>query len=265
MRRAATIVLGVILIVLLCADWIAPYRYQQQFRADVSAAPSRTYRLGTDALGRDRLSRLIYGGRISMVLAPLAALLAVALALLAGLTAGCLGGLWERLVSTAMDLCLSLPWLFLLLAVRAMLPLNAGPATSIVATFALLGLLGWAGSSRIILAAVRRHLASDFVLAARSAGCPPWRIALVQILPNLRPVAAAQFWVTAPAFLLSEANLGLLGLGVAEPAPSWGNMLREMENLSQVARTPWVAAPVVVLFLVLTCFQVAASTGDLEA
>ena len=134
-----------------------------------------------------------------------------------------------------------------------------------MATFALLGLLGWAGPSRIILAAVKRHLASDFVLAARSAGCRPWRIALVHILPNLRPVAAAQFWVTAPAFLLSEANLGLLGLGVAEPAPSWGNMLREMENLSLVARTPCVAAPLVVLFIVLSCFQLAAVTEDLEA
>jgi peptide/nickel transport system permease protein len=146
-----------------------------------------------------------------------------------------------------------------------MLPLNAAPAASIVATFALLGLLGWAGPSRIILAAVKRHLASDFVLLARSAGCPPWRIALVQVLPNLRPVAAAQFWVTAPAFLLSEANLGLLGLGVAEPVPSWGNQLREMENLSQVAHNPWMAAPLVALIIVVSCFQLAISTGDLEA
>ncbi len=200
-----------------------------------------------------------------MVLAPLAALLAVTLALLAGLTAGRLGGWWEWVVATAMDLCLSLPWLFLLLAVRAMLPLNADPAASIAATFALLGLLGWAGPSRIILAAVKQHLASDFVLMARSAGCPPWRIALVQVLPNLKPVAAAQFWVTAPAFLLSEANLGLLGLGVAEPAPSWGNLLREMENLSQVPSHPWVAAPLAALVIVVSCFQLAISNGDVEA
>lgn len=265
MRRAAMAALCAILLALLCANWIAPYGYEEQFRADPGASPSRQYRLGTDALGRDRLSRLLYGGRISLVLAPLAALLAVTLALLAGLTAGCLGGWWERVVSTAMDLCLSLPWLFLLLAVRALLPLNASPTTSIVVTFALLGLLGWAGPSRIILAAVKRHLASDFVLTARGAGCRPWRIALVQILPNLRPVAAAQFWVTAPAFLLSEANLGLLGLGVAEPAPSWGNLLREMENLSQVPRHPWLAAPLVALILVVSCFQLAIAGGGVEA
>jgi peptide/nickel transport system permease protein len=264
-RRAAIAALGATLMLLLCAHWIAPFPYQRQFRSDVNVAPCRQFRLGTDALGRDRLSRLIYGGRISMVLAPLAALLAVALAVAAGLTAGCLGGWCERAVATATDLCLSLPWLFLLVAVRAMLPLNAAPTASIVATFALLGLLGWAGPSRITLAAVKRHLASDFVLVARSAGCPPWRIALVQVLPNLKPVAAAQFWVTAPAFLLAEANLGLLGLGVAEPVPSWGNLLREMENFSQVARNPWMAAPLVALVIVVSCFQLAISTGDLEA
>jgi peptide/nickel transport system permease protein len=78
-------------------------------------------------------------------------------------------------------------------------------------------------------------------------------------------VVAAQFWVTAPAFLLSEANLGLLGLGVAEPAPSWGNMLREMENLSLVARNPYMAAPLLVLVIVVSCFQLAASGGNFES
>jgi len=264
-RRAAMVVLLAVLVVLLCAEWVAPYGYQEQFRDDIGVAPCRQYRLGTDALGRDRLSRLIYGGRISMVLAPLAALVSVGLALLAGLTAGYLGGWWERAATAAMDLCQSLPWLFLLLAVRTMLPLNSDPAASVVATFALLGLLGWAGPARIALAAVKRHLASDFVLAARSQGCSEWRIAWEQVLPNLRPVAEAQFWVTAPAYLLSEANLGLLGLGVAEPAPSWGNLLRELENLSLVARNPWVAAPLAALVLVVSCFQLATARGDCEA
>jgi hypothetical protein len=98
-----------------------------------------------DALGRDRLSRLLIVGRIRLLLAPLAAGFAVTLALCAGLTAGCLRGWWERAAGTLTDLCLSLPWLFLLLAARSMLPLNADPAASILVTFSLLGLLGWAG------------------------------------------------------------------------------------------------------------------------
>jgi peptide/nickel transport system permease protein len=258
------LVLSAVLIALLCADHVAPYSYQTQFRDDAGASPCRKYPLGTDALGRDRLSRLLYGGRISMVLAPAAALVAVTLALLAGLAAGCLGGWFERAAATVTDLCLSLPWLFLLLAARAMLPLNAGPAASIVVTFALLGLLGWAGPSRVVLAAVKRHLASDFALVARASGCPLWRIALVHVVPNLMPLALAQFWVTAPAFLLSEANLGLLGLGVAEPVPSWGNLLREMENLSQVARSPWTVAPLAALVVVVSCFHLVVSAEEYD-
>ena len=264
MRGAAIVLLGAILLALVCADWVAPHPYQAQFRDDPLAPPSAKFPLGTDALGRDRLSRLLYGGRISMVMAPLAALLAVALALLAGLVAGCLGGWWERAAALVTDLCLSLPWIFLLLAVRALLPLNVGAEASVLTTFGLLGLLGWAGPSRIILAAVKRQLASDFVLAARAAGCPLWRIALVHVLPHLIPVASAQFWVTAPAFLLSEANLGLLGLGVEEPMPSWGNLLRELENLPQVVQTPWIAAPLVALVLVAGCAHLASTAKEYQ-
>ena len=210
------------------------------------------------------MSRLLTGGHVSLLMAPLAAGFAVTLARCAGLTAGCLGGWWERAAATFTDLCLSLPWLFLLLAARSMLPLNADPAASILVTFALLGLLGWAGPSRIVLAAVRHHLASDFVLAARASGCRTWRIALVHVLPNLMPVAVAQFWVTVPAFLLSEANLGLLGLGVAEPLPSWGSMLRDMENLAQVARSPWTAAPLLALVIVVSCLHFVVSAEEYQ-
>jgi len=256
-RRAAAITLGIVFAALLCAGWIAPYDPRQQLRDETDASPSRHHPLGTDTLGRDRFSRLLQGGRISMLAAPAAALLAVALALAAGLVFGCLGGWCERGFACLTDLCLSLPWLFLLLAVRALLPLNVSPAASIAVTFSLLGLLGWAGPSRILLAAVKGHLASDFALGARCAGCPLWRVALVHVLPNLLPVALAQFLVTAPAFLLSEANLALLGLGVAEPTPSWGNLLRELEDFSRVARQPWVAAPLVALALVVSCFHLA--------
>jgi peptide/nickel transport system permease protein len=261
-RHAATILLGVVFIVLLSADLVAPHPYQEQFREQPSASPTLQHPLGTDSMGRDRFSRLLYGGRISILLAPAAALMAVGLALVAGLVAGFLGGLWERAAATLTDLLLSLPWLFLLLAARAMLPLNADPAASIVVTFAMLGLLGWAGPSRVVLAAVKRQLDSEFVLAARAAGCRPWRVAVAHVLPNLLPVARAQFWITAPAFLLSEANLGLLGLGVAEPLPSWGNLLRELESFSEIARQPWAVVPLAALVMVVSCFHLVISADE---
>lgn len=262
MRLAAVAVLGAIFLAVLSAGWLSPYDYRQQVRDDPDRPPCRQHPLGTDPLGRDRLSRLLYGGQISLAAAPAAALLAVTLALAAALLFGCLGGWWERVFGMATDLCLSLPWLFLLLAVRALLPLNVSPAASIAITFSLLGLLGWAGPSRILLAAVKGHLASDFALAARAAGSPTWRLALVHVLPNLLPVAMAQFLVTAPAFLLAEANLALLGLGVAEPTPTWGNLLRDLEDFSRVARQPWVAAPLVALVLVVSCFYLSVANAE---
>ena len=87
-------------------------------------------------------------------------------------------------------------------------------------------------------------------------------MALVHVLPNLLPVALAQFLVTAPAFLLSEANLSLLGLGVAEPTPSWGNLLRELEDFSRLGRQPWVAAPLLALALVVSCFHLAVARKE---
>src|SRR5689334_15474349 len=108
MRAAAVVLLGAIFLVLLCAGWIAPYAGDQQIRDDIWASPGRHHLLGADALGRDRLSRLLYGGRISMAAAPAAALLAVFLALASGMVVGCLGGWAERVFTLVTDLCLSL-------------------------------------------------------------------------------------------------------------------------------------------------------------
>jgi len=245
----------VVTLAVLFAGRVSPYSYSRQFREAPNAPASRTFLLGTDALGRDRLSRLLYGARISLLLAPAAAVLSGGLALLAGLLGGCLGKRAERMVAAAADVSLSLPWIFALLAVRALLPLNASAAASVLATFGLLGLLGWAGPCRLILAAVKRHLNSDFVLLARASGCSAWRLAVVHLVPNLLPLAFAQFLVTVPAFLLAEANLGLLGLGIPEPLPSWGGMLRELENLPGAAAQPWICAPAVLLIVVIGCFH----------
>lgn len=259
MRRIAAAALLVTMAAILGAGWIAPHPYDRQFRDAPDAGVSRHFPLGTDALGRDRLSRMLYGARTSLVLAPAASLISCGCALLLGLAGGCLGRRAERAVSAAADLCLSLPWLFALLAVRAVLPLNAPAAASAAATFGLLGLLGWAGPCRILAAAARRHMQSDFVLLARAGGTRTWRIAVAHVIPNLLPLAGAQFLITVPAFLLAEANLGLLGLGIPEPAPSWGGMLRELENLPGAAAHPWVCAPALLLILTITLFQLVAS------
>jgi peptide/nickel transport system permease protein len=262
MRRAAAVTLILVAALLLLAGLVSPHSYREQFRESPNASASRRFPLGTDALGRDRLSRMLYGGRVSLICAPAAALLSGLLALGIGLVGGFGGRRLERLVTATADLCLSLPWLFALLAARAALPLNASPMATVLVTFGMLGMLGWAGPCRVILAAVKRHLRSDFTLLAEASGCSRWRIAAVQVAPNLLPLALAQFLVTAPAFLLAEANLGLLGLGVPEPLPSLGAMLRDLESLPAVALQPPLLAPAVLLFVLVSCFQLLFSADE---
>lgn len=260
-QKLALLVLGAIALASLAAGWIAP-SYAEQFRDFLSAPPSRRFPLGTDELGRDRFARLLYGTRVSLLLAPAAALLSTVIAALLGGTAGYWGGRWERMVTSGIDLFLSLPWLFLLLAVRALLPLNTPPLTSVLLTFLLLGCLGWATPARIIRAGTRTLADSDFVLQARASGVAPARLFWRQLLPNLRPILAAQFWIAVPVFILSEANLSLLGLGVAEPLPSWGAMLRDLENYTAVLQNPWMLAPAVLLVAVVSCLQLLLRTED---
>jgi ABC-type dipeptide/oligopeptide/nickel transport system permease subunit len=254
-RWIAIALLGVICAAALLAHVFAPASYATQFRELPNSPPSHEHWLGTDSLGRDRFSRLLYGTRVSLLLAPAAALLSTALAVFVGGIAGFIGGRWERLAMWATDLFLSLPWIFLLVAVRAVLPLNVSPEVSIVITFTLLGVLGWASSARVLCASSRSLRNSDFVLQARASGLKTSRLLAVHIVPNLAPILLAQFWISIPIFILAEANLSILGLGVAEPLPSWGSLLRELQGYGAFSDQPWQCAALVLLIIVVTCFQ----------
>jgi ABC-type dipeptide/oligopeptide/nickel transport system permease subunit len=198
---------------------------------------------------------VLYGTRVSLLLAPAAALLSSLLAVLIGGAAGFLGGWVERIIMAATDLFLSLPWLFLLITVRALLPLNVSPITSVAITFALLGCLGWAAAARVICADARSIAHSDFILLARASGSSGFRLLWRQVVPNLRPLVFAQFWISIPVFILAEANLGVLGLGVAEPLPSWGSLLRELQSYSAITGQPWQFVPLILFVVVVSCFH----------
>jgi peptide/nickel transport system permease protein len=254
-RSIACVVLLLVFGGSLAANWIAPAGYARQYREAAGAAPSREHWLGTDDIGRDRFARVLYGTRISLLLAPAAALLSTLMAALVGGLAGYLGGKWARAAMVVTDLFLSLPWLFLLITVRALMPLNVSPMVSVLVTFLMLGLLGWTGAARVLCATAGSLRNSDFVRQGRALGIPGGRLFRVHVLPNLKPVLYAQFWISIPAFILSEANLGILGLGVAEPMPSWGSLLKELEGLVSVGEEPWKFVPLVLLVIVVTSFQ----------
>ena len=261
-RKVACAVLLLVVGVSLAANWLAPAGYAKQYREAAGAAPSHEHWLGTDDIGRDRFARVLYGTRISLLLAPAGAMLSTLMAAMVGGLAGYLGGRWARAAMAVTDLFLSLPWLFLLITVRAMLPLNVSPLISVLVTFLILGLLGWTSAARVLCATAGSLRNSDFVRQARAAGVPPARLFWIQVLPNLKPVLYAQFWISIPAFILSEANLGILGLGVAEPLPSWGSLLRELEGLVSVGEEPWKFVPLVLLVIVVTAFQLLLSKQE---
>jgi peptide/nickel transport system permease protein len=265
MRKIALALLAVVFLAALIPEVWVPASYRTQFRDAPNASPSARFPLGTDDLGRDRLSRLVYGTRVSLLLAVAAGFLATMIAAIAGAAAAWLGGWWDRMFLAATDLSLALPWLFLLLTVRAMLPLDVAPATSILVTFTLLGLVGSAGPARVVRAGARALRLADFALQSRAAGVTGIRLLVVHLLPNLKPVLVSQFLLSIPLFILSEANLGLLGLGVAEPMPSWGNLLRDLESYSAVAANPWMVAPAILLVMVVIAMQVVVRTQELNA
>src|SRR5450755_4155861 len=261
-RKLSCVIVLVVCAASFAANWLAPAGYAKQFREAPSAPPSHQHLLGTDEVGRDRFARVLYGTRISLLLAPAAALVSTALAALVGGVAGYLGGIWLRLARGFTDLFLSLPWLFLLITVRALLPLNVSPLTSVLITFLILGVLGWAASARVLSTSADALRNSDFVLQARASGLHGPRLFLVHVLPNLKPVLYAQFWISIPVFVLSEANLGILGLGVAEPLPSWGSLLKELEGLVSIGEEPWKFVPLILLVVVVTSVQLVLSKHD---
>jgi len=264
-RYLACVVVVAVCAVSLSANWLAPAGSAKQFREVPDSPPSRTHLLGTDELGRDRFARVLYGTRISLLLAPAAAMVSTALAALIGGLAGYLGGIWLKLARAFTDLFLSLPWLFLLITVRALMPLNVSPLVSVLITFLILGLLGWAASARVLSTSAHALRNSDFVLQARASGLAGPRLFFIHVLPNLKPVLYAQFWISIPVFILSEANLGILGLGVAEPLPSWGSLLRELEGLLSFREEPWRLVPLFLLILVMTSFQLLLSNEEVTA
>lgn len=261
LRKSAVILLIAVAAVSLAGIWIAPDSTTQN-RDFIQQGPSRQFLLGTDQLGRDNFARLLAGLRLSLFLAAAGAALSCAVALVLGAVSGFAGGMIETLLLSCVGVVDSVPWLFMFLGVRALLPLNVSPATSVWITFAMLAILGWTHAARVFQAAAREFRDSDAMVFARACGISGWRLWLRHALPTLRSVSLTQFTILIPTFILAEAGLGLLGLGVSEPLPSLGNLLRQLENRELVHSNPEVLLPLAVLVAVMLSFR--AACGDLE-
>lgn len=206
---------------------------------DTTNAP-RVYLLGTDASGRDRLSRLLIAARFSLLVAPPATLLASALGILIGCIAGYGGRAIDSLLMRVADVTMALPTLVMVLAARAAFPLALPPARAIFMMVAIFVALGWAEMARLARGEVMSLRNRDFVLAAYSIGLTHRGILFRHILPNMYRPLLAQMTIMLPAFLLTETALSFLGVGLQEPEPSWGNMLSAAGDLTLLASQPFV-------------------------
>lgn len=237
-RRNTLLLLGLVIVgfmslVALCAPWLAPYDPTALNLKAILLPPSAAHPLGTDALGRDVLSRLMYGARVSLWVGFVSVGIAVVIGLALGLAAGYFRGMVDEVIMRGVDVMLCFPSFFLILAVVAFLE------PSLVLIMVTIGLTSWMGVARLVRAETLTLRERDFVLAARLAGVKPVAIMLIHILPNaLAPVLVSATLGVAGAILI-ESSLSFLGLGVQPPEASWGNMLMEGKDVLEIA--PWMS------------------------
>lgn len=217
----------------ILAPWLPLSPPEAQLIRIALEPPSAINPLGTDDLGRDILSRLVYGARISVGVGFAATLIATIIGVAAGLASGYLGGWIESVIMRAVDVLLAFPTLILAVAIVGVL----GPSLQ-NATFAI-AIATLPRFARIVRADTVRLKAAEFIEAAVSIGVPARGIVMRHILPNAAGLIVIQFALSFAAAILSEASLGFLGLGVQPPTPSWGSMLRA--GYPFVLQAPWIA------------------------
>jgi len=205
--------------------------------------PARIFLLGTDGFGRDQLSRLLHGARISLFAGLLATVLSLTAGWVLGTLAGFYGGWIDTILMRSADLFLALPWLYLLFAVRAVLPLHVSPAQAFLLLVLIIGLVDWARPARLVRGVVISARERPYVLAARGFGAGDLYLIRRHIAPQTLGVLLTQASLLVPQYILAEVTLSFLGLGVAEPVPSWGNMLTALQRYHVMSSYWWMWLP----------------------
>jgi peptide/nickel transport system permease protein len=217
--------------------------------------PGRIFLLGTDEVGRDVYSRLLHGGRVSLSAGIVATFLSLCIGLLLGGTSGYFGGRFDDLVMRLTEVFMALPWLYLLLGVRAFLPMSLSPVQTFLLLIAIIGVINWARPARLIRGVVLSTRERDYVKAARGFGASHLYLLRRHVIPEASGVVLTQATLLIPQYILAEVTLSFLGLGAGEPAPSWGGMLATLQQYHVAFAYWWMLAPGVALIIVILCYH----------
>ena len=239
-----------------CGD---PYRLlgliEGRFRIICPPEEGELFLLGSDRLGRDVLSRMIYGARLSMTIGLIGVAVSFAIGLILGGMAGYFGGWVDATVQRLIEIFRSLPELPIWLALSAAVPVNWGPVTVFFMISIILGLLDWPGLARAVRSKFLALREEDYVRAAELMGAKPRRIIMAHMMPNFMSHLIASATLSIPAMILGETALSFLGLGLRPPAVSWGMMLNDALNLNAVAIYPWILMPMIPVILAVLAFS----------
>ncbi len=217
--------------------------------------PCHLYVLGTDKLGRDIFSRLVYGSRVSLTIGLVGVSITFLLGSLIGGISGYLGGKVDTAIMRLVEVLLAIPTFYLMLSLRSVFPLTMESFQVFLMVIFILSFLGWAGLARVIRGMVLSIREKEFVQSAKTYGAGTLRILKVHILPNTYYYLIVSATLSFPGYILAEASLSFLGLGIQEPFPSWGNMLSDARNINLVVAHPWILSPGMALFLLVIAFN----------
>jgi peptide/nickel transport system permease protein len=218
--------------------------------------PGRVNLLGTDPSGRDELSRLLFGAQVSLTVGLVGIALSFTIGLLLGGVSGYLGGWVDGLIMRASEVLLTIPGLYLIIALRSVFPPGLPSRQVYLAIVAILALIGWAGLARVIRGMVLSIRRSEYVTAAEALGMGRLRIIVRHVLPNTMSFVIVAATISVPGYILGEVFLSFLGVGVQEPSASWGNMLQQARSLTVLTDFPWLLyAPGMAVFLTVMAFN----------
>ena len=217
--------------------------------------PARLFLLGSDWNGRDILSRIIYGSRISLSIGLIGVTISLTLGLIIGGISGYFGGKIDTIIMRLVELLMSFPGFYLMLALRAVFPLAMPSITVYLMIVTILALIGWPGLARVIRGMTLSIREREYILATKALGGSTPRILFRHLLPQTFSYALIAATLSIPGYILGESALSLLGLGIMEPYASWGNMLKRAMSITEIQFHPWILIPGIFIFITVMAFN----------